>query len=407
MKKLVVCCIVLLLCLVSVASAITFSDLEGYGSNYVEAITNLSERKVINGYPDGTYKPDNNVTRAEVIKIIVSAFDIKLKEGSNVSFAFDDVKGKWCEEFVKIGASNGLLKGYEDGTFRPDNNVTYGELSAIVCRVLGFDEVSKDSSDWAKLYMDYLEERGIFDNISTNDFISINKARRDNVALVAYNAVKYLEKENQEQKVEPTTAPTATPTVKPTEEPKTTPKADDDKNIDTDLSMFKEGQIYCGRVTLELQRAGIDYVEVDCFDEGEVTFTVKKIDKKPSYNSLILFRVRSSGAVSLVKEFKQVNLDLDDFLLVDNVSGSLASFDGDYETIDLELDEYVLNGNTIRLDKLDFFLVEVELDKDDEYYFADARQVDVSNLKLDEEDRIYFDSDNKLCFVVRGIEVSE
>ena len=407
MKKLVVCCIVLLLFLVSFASAITFSDLEGYGSNYVEAITNLSERKVINGYPDGTYKPENNVTRAEVIKIIVSAFEIKLKEGSNVSFAFDDVKGKWCEEFVKIGASNGLLKGYEDGTFRPDNNVTYGELSAIVCRVLGYDEISTDSSDWAKLYMDYLEERGIFDNISTNDFISINKARRDNVALVAYNAVKYLEKENQEQKVEPTVAPTATPTVKPTEEPKTTPKPTDDKNIDTDLSMFKEGQIYCGRVMLELQRAGIDYVVVDCFDEGEVTFTVKKIDKKPSYNSLILFRVRSSGAVSLVKEFKQVNLDLDDFLLVDNVSGSLASFDGDYETIDLELDEYVLNGNTIRLDKLDFFLVEVELDNDDEYYFADARQVDVSNLKLDEEDRIYFDADNKLCFVVRGIEVSE
>ena len=163
MKKLVVCCIVLLLFLVSFASAITFSDLEGYGSNYVEAITNLSERKVINGYPDGTYKPENNVTRVEFLKMVLWAAE-KDNWTDKSSKTFSDIAEDTWEARVTNKAVELWIISKDNKEFRPTANITRAEAMKMLMNTMELkksDATESSFSDvtwWAIAYIDWAKD---------------------------------------------------------------------------------------------------------------------------------------------------------------------------------------------------------------------------------------------------------
>ena len=113
-----------------------YSDVErsSWCNNAISTMTNLG---VINGYSDGTFRPNADITRGELISIAVSFFryaDLQLT-GSTV---FDDVpEGKWCTKFVEVATELDLIKGYPDNTFRPDDAITRAETVTIINRVLG------------------------------------------------------------------------------------------------------------------------------------------------------------------------------------------------------------------------------------------------------------------------------
>lgn len=135
------------------ASAAVFTDVST-GSKYYEAVNRLSELGIINGYEDGSFRPDNNVTRAEFSKIIVGMMN-KAAEAKSTppSSAFDDVNQvQWCIPYVNYLTANGVIKGYADATFRPSNIITYAEAATIICRVLGYDEATVGYS-WPANYM--------------------------------------------------------------------------------------------------------------------------------------------------------------------------------------------------------------------------------------------------------------
>lgn len=135
------------------ASAAVFTDVST-GSKYYEAVNRLSELGIINGYEDGSFRPDNNVTRAEFSKIIVGMMN-KTTEAKSTppSSAFDDVNQvQWCIPYVNYLTANGVIKGYADATFRPSNIITYAEAATIICRVLGYDEATVGYS-WPANYM--------------------------------------------------------------------------------------------------------------------------------------------------------------------------------------------------------------------------------------------------------------
>lgn len=135
------------------ASAAVFMDVST-GSKYYEAVNRLSELGIINGYEDGSFRPDNNVTRAEFSKIIVGMMN-KTTEAKSTppSSAFDDVNQvQWCIPYVNYLTANGVIKGYADATFRPSNIITYAEAATIICRVLGYDEATVGYS-WPANYM--------------------------------------------------------------------------------------------------------------------------------------------------------------------------------------------------------------------------------------------------------------
>jgi SpoIID/LytB domain protein len=112
----------------------TFSDVPStyWASPYIGAMANL---QIVNGYPDGTFRPNANITRAEISTIISRAMG--LTPGS-VSVSFSDVSPTyWAKSDIELMASNSLVTGYEDGCFRPDSNAKRCEVAVIIYRTLG------------------------------------------------------------------------------------------------------------------------------------------------------------------------------------------------------------------------------------------------------------------------------
>lgn len=102
---------------------------------YNNAISTLVNMGIISGYSDGTFRPDAAITRAEFTKIAVSFFDYA---DDGYSGRFSDVSGgSWYATFVDAAADMGLIEGYGDGSFRPDAGITRAEACAIVNRTLG------------------------------------------------------------------------------------------------------------------------------------------------------------------------------------------------------------------------------------------------------------------------------
>ncbi len=102
---------------------------------YNTAVSTLSGMEVLGGYLDGSFKPNASITRAEFAKIAVSFFDYEdiVYDGS-----FSDVsEDQWYAQYVAAAVELGLVKGYADGTFRPNESISRAEAAAIVNRVLG------------------------------------------------------------------------------------------------------------------------------------------------------------------------------------------------------------------------------------------------------------------------------
>jgi hypothetical protein len=112
------------------AFAGTFPDVPDNHGNF-DAIEYLYGKGIIQGYEDGTFKPDDLVNRAEALKIIVGAFGVN-HEGSYES-VFSDVKAEdWFFPYVMGGYVAEIINGYDDGSFKPGSNISLAELLKIV-----------------------------------------------------------------------------------------------------------------------------------------------------------------------------------------------------------------------------------------------------------------------------------
>ena len=124
----------------SFAFAAKFEDVEG---DYEEAVNVLSALGVIDGYEDGTYRPERIVTRAEMAKLIVQILGYgDLVAGSASNFA--DTQGHWADAWIALAAGRGLVIGTGDGKFTPDRQVSYDEAITMVVRALGYTDASNE-----------------------------------------------------------------------------------------------------------------------------------------------------------------------------------------------------------------------------------------------------------------------
>lgn len=107
-----------------------FSDIKPSHRNF-QAIKFLKENKIISGYADGSFKPQKTVNRAEALKMLMLAFDIKNTDVKAVSFK--DVNNKdWYASFLATALQKGIVAGYADGTFKPDKTVNRAEYLKIL-----------------------------------------------------------------------------------------------------------------------------------------------------------------------------------------------------------------------------------------------------------------------------------
>lgn len=118
-----------------VHAASNFLDVSVSHPNY-QAIQYLKDRLIINGYPDGLFRPDGVVTRAEILKIAANGAGIATNSFAGQSSTFPDVATTHpLKQFVNWAQTTGAVKGYADGTFRPEAIVTRGEAAKMLLKI--------------------------------------------------------------------------------------------------------------------------------------------------------------------------------------------------------------------------------------------------------------------------------
>ncbi len=153
-----------------------FADVEkGRWSN--KAVSTMANGGYVKGYEDGTFRPGAFITRAEFATMAARFLEDKTAIRAN----FSDIAGHWAESYIKLVAGNGWVNGYEDGTFKPDNYITRAEAMAIINRILvryvNDEGLHADAKHWpdnardAWYYFDVLEATNAHDFVRQEDGI--------------------------------------------------------------------------------------------------------------------------------------------------------------------------------------------------------------------------------------------
>jgi hypothetical protein len=156
------------------------TDINGHWA--AENITKLISLGAIKGYPDGTFKPDNAITRAEFATILVKAFKLEKHTGK----IFDDTVGHWANEHIATAQYYGIVRGYSDNRFGPDDVITREQMTVMIISAAKLTDQSEDksfadSSDisgWAKAAVGLAAKKGIISGYKDNSFRPQGKAFR-------------------------------------------------------------------------------------------------------------------------------------------------------------------------------------------------------------------------------------
>jgi hypothetical protein len=114
-----------------------FSDVNS-NHVYYQAISSLKENGVIQGYDDGTFRPDQPVSRVEALKFIFAGLDEDLDENAKLTFS-DTENSAWYAPYVASAQKSGIVSGYPDGSFKPANEVIRVEFMKMLIETMGVD----------------------------------------------------------------------------------------------------------------------------------------------------------------------------------------------------------------------------------------------------------------------------
>lgn len=180
---------------VSAFAANAMDDISGH---WAEAqIQSWVDSEYIKGYPDGTFKPDNNITRAEFMTIANNAFGYTEKADIDYS---DVADGSWYADAVAIAKAAGYITGYPGGTMKPNAPITRQEAAVIIAKIneLGTDEAAADTfidgdsiASWSKGAIGASVKANIFTGYPDGSFLAANHIKRGESVVALSKAVDY------------------------------------------------------------------------------------------------------------------------------------------------------------------------------------------------------------------------
>lgn len=167
------------------SSAAKTTPKDVYGTPYEDAVTALTALGVVDGYEDGSYRPANIVTRAEMAKLIVAELGLTAN-ATGAKSTFKDMAGyDWADGYVGYAQSLGIIAGYPDGTFRPGNTVSYDEALTMIVSALGYTKQCKEmNGTWPAIYVQKARVLGITDDVKAGGSTGAN---RGDIAIYLYN----------------------------------------------------------------------------------------------------------------------------------------------------------------------------------------------------------------------------
>nr|WP_256223551.1 S-layer homology domain-containing protein [Paenibacillus sp. 1_12] len=123
-------------------ATIDFADTQGHWAG--KTIDVFIKLQLIKGYEDGTFRPNSPITRAEFAAILNRAFNIQ--GSSNTSVVLKDIGNSWAKEAIENFVAAGVIKGYDDGTFKSDQTITREEMVVILSRIVNLNDLVKDTT---------------------------------------------------------------------------------------------------------------------------------------------------------------------------------------------------------------------------------------------------------------------
>lgn len=174
--------------------ALQLKDIKGHWAENL--ITRLVRLGSISGYPDGTFKPNNNITRGEFATILVETYGLTQKTGGGKTFK--DTEQHWAKDYISIAASHGILKGYSDTEFGPDDKITREQMAVMIVNAAqaeqnvaatAFQDQNKVSG-WAAEAVKAATKAGIIQGYPDNTFKPQNNATRAEAVTVILNSLR-------------------------------------------------------------------------------------------------------------------------------------------------------------------------------------------------------------------------
>ena len=195
MKKLLAMVLALVMTLsLAVSANAAFKDDKSISDDYAESVAVLNGMGVFKGYEDGSFKPEGNITRAEVATIVYRIYTADVakndKSGLYATYnKFSDMAGAgWAQGYIGYCANAELVKGYPDGTFKPSGKVTGYEVLAMILRAVGYDKNGEFSgADWALHVAQTAQQAGVLKNVKGIDLNA--PATRELVAELLFRAI--------------------------------------------------------------------------------------------------------------------------------------------------------------------------------------------------------------------------
>lgn len=149
-----------------------FADIKEHWA--FDAIQRLAEKRVVDGYPDGTFRPEGKVTRAEFTTLLINALDVDL-QGDKV---FQDTKNHWAKAYIATAVKEGIAEGYNVNTFGPDDPITREQMAVMIVRALKLDKATdattfvdeKSVSSWATDQVQTAVKNGLIEGYPDKTF---------------------------------------------------------------------------------------------------------------------------------------------------------------------------------------------------------------------------------------------
>lgn len=184
-RALVLCLTVSLLFSAIPVGAVSFSDLNG--ALYQTAITHLSNIGIIKGYEDGSFRPDEVMTRGEFAVVMANLFGAGEEQSIFPNPYFYDVPEEhFAKNSIIYCIHLGLMEGYGDGYFHPDQPITYAEAVKIMVSALGYYPLAVNKGGYPTGFLTQANELSVLKGIRKN---ASEKILRGEIAQLAYNAL--------------------------------------------------------------------------------------------------------------------------------------------------------------------------------------------------------------------------
>ena len=193
-----VLCVAVMLSVMVMGAGAAFSDQDKIENT--EAVNMCTALNIIGGYPDGSYKPEGNIKRSEITKMICVALNggKEPNVSTNTTPTFSDVRGTnaaWAEGYIESCVAQGIISGVGGGRFSPNGNVTGSQLAKMLLVSLGYNANTEGfvGNAWATNVNVIASQKGLYEGLESMDTSAA--LTRDNAAQMVWNAMNAYEVE--------------------------------------------------------------------------------------------------------------------------------------------------------------------------------------------------------------------